>query len=154
MDIQQVTGIARSMVLEWGMSEALGFVRYEQDDERPVVEKEYSDDTARVIDNEVKRIVDEAYRDAERLIEQHWEQVVAIAGALLQYETLTAREVERLMKGERLGKPSVSDLLNAEAEKIQGHPDADGAKHPSTGPPARPPGEEETGFGGAMPRPA
>ncbi|MEM9083768.1 MAG: ATP-dependent zinc metalloprotease FtsH [Planctomycetota bacterium] len=149
MDIQQVTGIARSMVLEWGMSEALGFVRYEQDDDRPVIDREYSDETARVIDAEVKRIVDEAYQHATRLIDENWDKVQAIAEALLQYETLTAKEVERLMKGERLGKPSVSDLLNAEAEKVRSQDQS------TTMPDPKPEADEgEAGFGGAMPSPA
>ena len=112
-DIAQVTQLARTMVLEWGMSEKLGFVRYAPADTRDVYipEREYSEHTAEVIDEEVRRLVDEAYTDAERMLGEHWERVVAVAEALLKYETLTADDVHALIRGEELRKPSVSDLL-------------------------------------------
>ncbi len=116
-DIAQVTAFARAMVLEWGMSEKLGFIRYAGVDTREqfVPEKEYSDETARLIDEEIKRIVDEAYTEARTMLEANWDKVVAVAEALIKYETLSADEVRKLMKGEPLGKPTVSDLLAAEA---------------------------------------
>ncbi|MCB9860822.1 MAG: ATP-dependent zinc metalloprotease FtsH [Phycisphaeraceae bacterium] len=119
MDIQQVTGIARTMILEWGMSERLGFVRYAGSDSREsfLPEREYSDETARIIDEEVRRIVDEAYADAERLITDNWQKVERVAQALLRYETLSADEVHRLMRGEELDKPTISDLLRADTNK-------------------------------------
>ncbi|MEC9372499.1 MAG: ATP-dependent zinc metalloprotease FtsH [Planctomycetota bacterium] len=118
-DILQVTRIARTMVLEWGMSEKLGFVRYSGIDSRDnfMPEKDYSDETASLIDKEVKRISDEAFEDAERILRENWEKVERVAQALLKYETLSADEVERLMRGEALSKPTVSDLLAAEAAK-------------------------------------
>lgn len=119
MDIAQVTSIARSMILEWGMSSRLGFVRYAGADTREMVlpEKDYSDETARLIDEEVRRIVDEAFAEAKSLLEANWEKVVAVAEALLKYETLGVDEVRKLMRGEALGKPTVSDLLAAEAKR-------------------------------------
>lgn len=122
MDIAQVTGIARSMILEWGMSQKLGFVRYAGSDTREmyVPEKDYSDDTARLIDDEVRRLVEEAFQDAKRLLEANWDKVVAVAEALLKYETLGADDVHKLMRGETLGKPTVSDLLAQEARKDAG----------------------------------
>jgi len=118
-DIQQVTRIARTMVLEWGMSDKLGFVRYAGHDDRDsfVPDREYSDETARVIDEEVRRFSDEAYQDARKALRDNWEKVEAVAQALLKYETLTADEVERLIRGEKLTKPTVSDLLAEEARK-------------------------------------
>ncbi len=119
MDIHQVTKIARAMVLEWGMSERLGFVRYaDGDGERFSAEREYSDETARVIDEEVRRIADAAYADAKRLLDEHWDKVERVARALLKHETLTADEVRALMRGEELSKPSVGDLLAEEAKKL------------------------------------
>jgi cell division protease FtsH len=144
MDIAQVTNIARAMVLQWGMSPRLGFVRYAGSDTREVYvpEKDYSDETARLIDEEVRRMVDEAFNDARRVLEQHWDQVVAVAEALIKYETLTADEVRKLIKGEPLGKPTISDLIAAEAKK-----DPAALKPPPAPPePELPPG--------AMPRPA
>ncbi|RMD61590.1 MAG: cell division protein FtsH, partial [Planctomycetota bacterium] len=116
-DIQQVTRMARTMVLEWGMSERLGFLRFgpEPDREGLFAEREYSEETARIIDEEIKRFADEAYSDARRLIEEHWDKVVRVAEALLQHETLTAEEVQRLLEGRTLSKPSVADLLAREA---------------------------------------
>jgi cell division protease FtsH len=119
MDIKMATQYARAMVLEWGMSDRVGFVNYAGDENREMLlgDKEYSEDTARVIDEEVRKIVDAAYDDATRIIEKHWDQVIAVAEALLKYETLSCAEVDRLMKGERLDKPTVAELLSAEAAK-------------------------------------
>ena len=116
MDIAQVTEIARKMILEWGMSDRLGFVRYAGADTREmfVPEKDYSDQTAKLIDDEVRRLTDEAYADARGMLEANWEKVVAVAEALLKYETLGADEVRRLMEGRALTKPTVSDLLEKE----------------------------------------
>jgi len=119
MDIQMVTDLARTMVAEWGMSEKLGFVRYGTDDSNQsfLHEREYSEHTAELIDEEVKRLVDEAYSDAKRLLEENWPAVEAVAQALLKYETLDQEEVRRLMNGEQLDKPTVADLLAAETAR-------------------------------------
>ena len=145
-DISQVTQIARAMVLDWGMSQKLGFVRYSGADTREMFlpEKDYSDETARIIDEEIKRIVDEAYRDAERLIEANWDKVVAVAEALIKHETLSADEVFRLVRGEQLSKPSISDLLAAEAKRDSA-PSKPASGSPSTDPELPP---------GVLPRPA
>ncbi|MBX3322911.1 MAG: ATP-dependent zinc metalloprotease FtsH [Phycisphaeraceae bacterium] len=118
-DIAQVTQLARTMVLDWGMSDRLGFVRYAPLDSREMFlpERDYSDDTAKAIDQEVRKLIDEAYEDARRLIEANWDKVVAVAESLLKHETLSSDEVERLMRGERLNKPSVVELLEAEQKR-------------------------------------
>lgn len=117
MDIEQATKIARAMILDWGMSEKLGFVKYSPDPrtEAFISEKSYSDETARIVDEEVRRIIDEAYRDAERLLGKHWEKVDAVAQALLKHETLDADEVARLCAGESLDKPTLSGILANES---------------------------------------
>jgi cell division protease FtsH len=129
------------MVLEWGMSEKLGFVRYAGEDTREMLipEKEYSDDTARIIDEEIRRFIDDAYADAKRLLESNWDKVVAVAEALIKYETLSGDEVRKLMKGESLGKPTVSDLLAAEARAAASQPTMQ-AKPTQEPPPEIPPG--------------
>jgi cell division protease FtsH len=121
MDIQMVTQYARHMILEWGMSDKLGFVNYAGNDSRDVFipEKEYSDDTARVIDEEIKRLIGEAYREAERMIGENWEKVIAVAEALLKYETLTGDDIKRIMSGRVLDKPTVAELLEKEAAAHQ-----------------------------------
>ncbi len=146
MDIRMATQYAKMMVLEWGMSPRLGFVNYggEEDPNRMLQDKGHSDDTARIIDEEVKRLVDEAYADAERMVSEKWEQVTAISDALLKFETLSASDVEKIMAGEVLDKPTVSELLDAEAAK--------GAKpDPPTSASTRPDAEPE---GGAPPLPS
>ena len=143
MDITMVTRYARAMILDWGMSERLGFVNYSGTDTREqyIPDKDYSPDTARVIDEEIRRLIDEAFCEAERIVNAHWEQVVAIAEALLKHETLSRDDVDRLMRGERLDKPTVADLLAVEAAKPM---------KPSL-PPPKP---ELPDLGGAMPTPA
>ncbi len=119
MDISQVTNIARMMILEWGMSPKLGFVRYAGSDTRDsyVPERSYSEETAKIIDDEVKRFADEAYAEANLLLSEHWAKVEAVADALTKYETLTGDDVHKLMRGESLGRPTVSELLRAETRR-------------------------------------
>jgi len=146
-DIAQATNLARTAVVEWGMSDRLGFVRYAGADAREMFmpEREYSEETARLIDQEVRRIVDEAYRDAQKMLEEHWEQVEAVGEALLKFETLSADEVHALMRGEKLTRSTVGDLLSAEARKSEPTAGAEPAK----------PDEQEPGTAtGAMPSPA
>jgi cell division protease FtsH len=122
-DIQQATRIAKQMVLTWGMSERLGPISYEPDsglnDAYYVLpgEKEYSEKTAETIDNEIKRITDEAFNKARELIEANREKLEQIAKALLKYETLDADDVKVILEGGTLDKPTVTDLLAAEQAK-------------------------------------
>jgi cell division protease FtsH len=113
--------MARAAVLEWGMSDKLGFVRYAGEDSREVFrsDREYSEETARIIDEEVKRFADDAYSDAAHILDEKWEAVERVAQALLTHETLTADEVRKLIRGEPLDKPTVSDLLAQEAAKAR-----------------------------------
>jgi cell division protease FtsH len=147
MDIKMLTRYARSMVLDWGMSKRLGFVNYSGDDkgESFVPDKDYSEETARIIDEEIKAIIDDAYTDTERLIEANWEHVAAIAEALLRYETLQKDDVDRIMRGELLDKPTVADLLSAEGSSDKG-------QKPTTTPSADE--KPDTDLGGMMPHPA
>ena len=87
MDIRMATAYARHMVLEWGMSERLGFVNYAGSDTREMfqADKDYSPDTAKIIDEEIRRLIDAAYEDARRVIDQNWDKIVAIADALLRF---------------------------------------------------------------------
>ena len=122
-DIQQATRIARQMVLTWGMSERLGAISYEPDfDGKDLFfgfpgEKDYSEKTAESIDDEIKRITDEAFHNTKELIEQNKDKLEGIAKALLKYETLDADDVKIILDGGTLDKPTVTDLLAAEQEK-------------------------------------
>ena len=148
-DIKQATDIARAMVTEYGMSERLGFLQLASDDKQNPFDmdgRSFSDDTARIIDEEIKAIIDTTYAQTREMIEQHGEQLERVAQALLKYETLSYEEVDKLMKGEKLDKPTVSDLLAAEREKTAAKPEAT--------PEPKPDPTDTGGAQGAMPSPA
>src|SRR5437899_9610141 len=90
-DIQQATNMARSMVMQWGMSDRLGMVQYGDDDEFVFLGREvarakvYSEFTAQEIDAEVKRIIDGAYGTAKGLITENLDKLELIAKSLLEY---------------------------------------------------------------------
>ena len=96
-DLQQVTEIARHMVLRWGMSEKLGpisFVRPEDEGLPPAFQHQpYSEATAELIDAEVRRIVEESHRDADRLLAEHRARSTRSREALLSAESLNAQEI-------------------------------------------------------------
>ena len=100
-DIKRVTAMARKMVLEWGMSERLGFIQYADEEQEslahPLMQRR-SERTAAEADEEVRRVVGEAYTDAERIVREHWDAVTAIAEALLEKESLLADEVHQLVQ--------------------------------------------------------
>jgi cell division protease FtsH len=149
MDIKMATQYARHMILEWGMSERLGFVNYSGEDSREMfqADKDYSDETARIIDEEVRGMIDAAYDDTRRMIEENWDRVVAMSEALLKYETLSSSDIDRIMKGERLDKPTVAELL---ARESRSKPEP--AKEPEATRPASDIDDETAG--GMMPSPA
>ncbi len=118
-DILQATKIAKQMVLSWGMSRELGLISYAPESGPNDLltlpgEKEYSEKTAETIDQEVKKLTDEAYQKARELIEANKDNLEKIAKALLKYETLDADDVKLILDGGQLDKPTVSDLLAAE----------------------------------------
>lgn len=118
-DIRQATGVARKMIAEWGMSERLGFVFYGEDENRVTFAgfggKEYSDHTQQIIDDEVKSLIDRLYSETQELLAAHKDKIEALAKALMKYETLDSNDVERIMRGEELTRPSVSDLTSPPA---------------------------------------
>jgi len=113
-DIQQATEIARNMVTEWGMTEEVGFVYYGEERSGPfdLNVRNYSDDTASKIDVQIKKILDKAYTGSKELMLKYRDQGEAIAQALLKYETLSGDEVNALIRGEPMERPSVTDLLD------------------------------------------
>lgn len=119
-DIQTATALAREMVQTWGMSEALGPIDYStqiQDYYFGMPGQEHSQKTAEIIDVEVKKLVDQAYKASREIIEKNRDKLQIVAEALLKYETLDAAEVKTIIEGGSLNKPTVGDLLKAEQEK-------------------------------------
>jgi cell division protease FtsH len=102
-DLEQATGMARRMVCEWGMSEELGPVTYGQEDEPIFLGKEiarhkdYSEETARRIDEAVKRILEEARSEAGAILAERKTALESLAEALLARETLTDEEVRGIL---------------------------------------------------------
>jgi len=114
-DIKQATEIAKRMIREWGMGDDTGFMFFGEQEGQGMFDiagREYSDKTAQVIDGEMKRLIDDAYTDAKRIINENRQNVENVAKALLQYETITGEEVNAVIRGEKLERASVSDLLD------------------------------------------
>ncbi len=121
-DIRQATSLARKMIRDWGMSDRLGFVFYGEDDNRPGYfemngGRDYSEETAKAIDEETRALIDRLYDETRKILEANKDRVEAVAKALTRYETLDASEVDRVMKGETLTKPTVGDLLEKEQSR-------------------------------------
>ncbi len=110
-DIQYATGLARDMVTKWGMSDKVGPVEYAQPEgesflgyssSQPV---RMSNATAQLIDDEIKGIVEGGLTRAKQLLTEHVDQLHLLAGALLEYETLSGDEIKKLIAGEEIGRP-------------------------------------------------
>ena len=105
-DIDRSTRLARRMVASWGMSEAIGPVAFRQSEEHPFLGKEmhtyreFSEETARLIDVEVQKIMHEAHASAVQLLKQYRDKLDTLAAALLEAENLERDEVARIL-GER-----------------------------------------------------
>jgi cell division protease FtsH len=124
-DLQQVTEIARRMVLRWGMSEKLGPISFvaPQDDGLPPAfqHQPYSEATSELIDAEVRRIVEESHNEADRLLAAHREKLDALAHALLKAESLNAAEIREVTALPELTvpRPRVPDLVEAGASIVE-----------------------------------
>lgn len=106
-DIEQATKLARAMVTQWGFSDQLGQVAYGENQQEVFLghsvaqSKNVSESTAQKIDNEIRRLIDEAYAEAKRIITEKHHEFVALAEGLLEYETLTGEEIKALIRGEK-----------------------------------------------------
>jgi cell division protease FtsH len=107
-DIRRATGLARRMVTEFGFSERLGPLRYSENEEEVFLghsvtqRKNVSDATAKVIDEEIRRIVEEGEHAARDILTARLDELHALAHGLLEYETLSVEEIRRVIKGERI----------------------------------------------------
>ncbi|EAU40877.1 metalloprotease (cell division protein) FtsH [Fulvimarina pelagi HTCC2506] len=146
-DIQQATNMARAMVMEYGMSDKLGRLRYKQNQDEVFLghsvaqQQNMSEDTARLIDSEVRGIVEVAENKARQILNDNIEQLHLLAKALLEYETLSGKEVDDLLNGRPLTRDMGDDTPPSRGSSI---PKA-GTSRPSHG--------GETGEGGMEPQP-
>ncbi|MGR3651967.1 MAG: ATP-dependent zinc metalloprotease FtsH, partial [Roseovarius sp.] len=103
-DIQQASGLARAMVMRWGMSDKVGNVDYEQAHEGYMGNAaggfSISAHTKELIEEEVRRLIDEAYQNAKSILEERREEWQRLAEGLLEYETLTGDQIRRVMAGD------------------------------------------------------
>ncbi len=105
-DIAMATKMAKAMVTRWGMSDKLGPLAYGENEEEVFLghsvarQQNMSEETQRVIDAEVRRIVDEGYDTAKKILTDHIDELHTIAKGLLEYETLSGDEIQNLLKGE------------------------------------------------------
>jgi cell division protease FtsH len=122
-DIKMATDQARRMVTEWGMSDKLGMVAYGENSQEVFLghsvtqSKNISEATAQAIDAEIKRIIDDAYATAVRVVTERRDGLDAIAKALLEYETLSGDEIKGLLAGEPIVRKPVDDTLAADTRR-------------------------------------
>jgi len=110
-DIERATAIARSMVSKWGLSDALGPLSYDENEDevflgRSVTKHQnVSDETHRLIDKEVRRIIDSAFEQARTILQDHDRELHLMADALMTYETIDAHQIDQIMQGREPDPP-------------------------------------------------
>ena len=118
-DIRQATGIARKMVTRLGHERSpwlrlLRRGRKQAEHAGHRRRREYSEETAKAIDEEVKKLIDSLYEETRKLLEANKDRIEAVAKALMKYETLDSNDIDRIMHGDILTKPTVGELLERE----------------------------------------
>jgi len=147
-DIKMATDQARRMVTEWGMSDKLGMMLYGDNSQELFLghsvtqTKNVSEATAREIDAEIKRIIDEAYADAKQILTENIEELHALARALLEHETLSGEEIHQVLRGEPVVRKPADDQPTPENRR---------ASVPTAG--GRPATPPQTGGFGPQPQP-
>ena len=125
-DIEMATRIARRMVTEFGMS-PLGPIQYENDTgsvflgrDYNSTQKNFSTQIAYEIDTQVRKIIEDAHEQARQILEEHIEDVKLIAETLLKQETITAEEIDYLIKNRHLKSEEVIDVTPVDENKGEG----------------------------------
>ena len=112
-DFQQATGLARQMVTAFGMSDRVGMVQLEGNASVGYAEqagnRSYSEETARLIDEEVRRITKEAFEDASAILSEHKDKLFAIAEALLEVETLDEKQIRDIYETGKFTRKDIQD---------------------------------------------
>ena len=111
-DIERATSIARSMVTQWGMSDRMGALTYNEEEGEVFLgksmgrQKVVSDETAQAIDSEIRSIIDRNYQRAVKLLKEHESKLHLMADALMKYETIDAGQIDLIMENKEPGPPS------------------------------------------------
>ena len=123
-DIDQATKLARAMVTRWGFSDKLGHVAYGDNQEEVFLghsvarTQNVSEETAQIIDGEVRRLIEEAYTFARTVLTKKKKDWIAIAEGLLEYETLSGEEIKQIIAGEKPSRDMGDDSPNARASAV------------------------------------
>ena len=135
-DIQQATNLARRMVMEFGFSDKLGPLRYETNQEEVFLghsvaqQRNISDDTARLIDEEVRKLVEEGEKTSRKILTKHIDDLHKIAKGLLEYETLSAEDIDNILKGKELDKTNTNLDTTSLSSDSDGSIKKDNIKNP------------------------
>jgi cell division protease FtsH len=146
-DIERATELARSMVTEWGMSAEFGPLNFAGNKQEVFLGRDFnssdrcSEDTARRIDAEIRRIVLEQYERAHRLLSEKRAGLEAVSEGLLEYETLDGEDIEKLLTGEKLTRPLPTPPRRADSKDAKD--EAEAKKRPVVIPPIAAPHEPE-----------
>ena len=148
-DISQATTLARKMVTEWGMSEVLGPLLYNENQQEVFLghsiaqHQNMSEETARMIDEEIRRIVNAGYDKAWEVLSNDREELEAITQALMEFETITGEEVKAVLRGEKIDRPTDDDSSRGPIESAV----------PVAGRQTKPRDEPDPDTGGMEPQP-
>lgn len=123
-DIAAATNLARAMVTEWGMSNALGPVMYAENSNevflgRSVTQNQnMSEETARLVDSEIKRLVTDAHAEAEKILKENDNELEILAQALMEYETLTGEEIKEVLAGKKINRAEQTPVPPEKQTKV------------------------------------
>ena len=138
-DIRMVSDMSRRMITEWGMSERLGFLAYSADQQEVFLghsvtqQKNVSDATAKVIDEEIRRVTDDAYEEARRILSEHMDDLHTLAKGLLEYETLSGDDINDLLAGRPVDRTGGRDDGHKQAAGRRASVPTGGAETPGAG---------------------
>ena len=141
-DIERATELARNMVTKWGLSEKMGPLTYNEEEGEVFLgksvtqQKSVSDGTAHLIDSEIKKIIDEEYKRAAKLVKDNIKKLHAMAEALMKYETIDAKQIDDIMAGKKPGVPESwsddDDAPGESDEKLSPKTKGDTAPNPAS----------------------
>ncbi|WP_123713841.1 ATP-dependent zinc metalloprotease FtsH [Sinobacterium caligoides] len=156
-DIERATSMARNMVTRWGLSDELGPLMYESDDQgyQGGVNSTASAATRQQIDLEVRKIIDECYARSTQILQEHRKELDVMSQALMTYETIDADQIDDIMAGREVGKPKGWDDIDSNkpssgaggAETTEGEKD-DAEQQAANGKPGGDDGSNESSVGG------
>lgn len=144
-DIEHATKLARSMVCEWGMSDKLGAMAYDKRSESGMYlglnsaqDNQYSEETAQMIDKEVRKLLDEANARAKSIITEHKEQVELMTEMLIEFETLDSEDIQIILKNEWNSDEKRERIRKAEELHLKSGTQLEKTNPPKPTPPAAP----------------